>query len=56
MTNYERVKSMTVHELAKFITQPINGCMKCRLRYKECDGTVSCIKAHERWLKKQYKE
>jgi hypothetical protein len=58
MTNYEKIKSMSIEEMAYFIDKLnyINGiCEHCEYQYKDC-STISCISALEQWLKSEVEE
>lgn len=51
MTNYEKIKSMDISELAKFIDKNIS-CLDC-LAYQICDDFPDslCVDIIEEWLK-----
>lgn len=49
MTNYERIKSMSIDEMAKFICQQPHPCKWCDLAHNPyiCSEAV---KIHKQWL------
>lgn len=51
MTNYEKIKSMDIIELSRFITQ-YSSCLDC-VAFKICDNfpNLDCIEIIEKWLK-----
>lgn len=52
MTNYEKIKSMDISELSKFINQN-SSCLDC-MACKICDDfpNLSCEEIIEEWLKR----
>lgn len=53
MTNYEKIKSMDISELSKFINQN-SSCLDC-MAYKICDDfpNLNCDEIIEEWLKEE---
>lgn len=51
MTNYEKIKSLDISELAKFINQNVS-CLDC-MAYRICDDfpSLTCDEIIEKWLK-----
>jgi len=55
MTNFERIKNMTVDELAKELyKEDCNSCPCDKYDYKECyqnnSEDMSCVEIIKRWL------
>ena len=56
MTNYERIKNMSVEEMASFLSASNYGeCECCPMNYKDCDcsGTDSEV---EKWLESEWEQ
>ena len=52
MTNYDRIKSMSVEEMAEFIermTEYLEICTVCPA-YKMCDTHIKCGENIKQWL------
>lgn len=57
MTNYEKIKNMSIDEMAKFLDELTerccnNSCKDCPL----CDGIYCCANEFEYWLNSEVKE
>ena len=53
MTNFERIKNMTVDELAEELyKEDCNSCPCDKYDYEDCyqDNSISCVKIIKRWL------
>jgi hypothetical protein len=55
MTNYERIKNMSVEELAQTLfNHQFGHCSVCAFKNKECSGNyfddLSCIFGIKKWL------
>ena len=51
MTNYERIKAMSVDEMAYFFAEmKPKGCGLCMGAYMGCIRQVSCIQSIKEWL------
>ena len=58
MTNYERIKSMSVEEMAEFIekmTEHLEICTRCPA-YKMCDTHIKCGENIKQWLLQEVSE
>ena len=44
MTNYEKLRNMTVAELADWITQHID-CTLCPVSHQICTASLTCVQA-----------
>ena len=55
MTNHERIKQMTVEELAEFIDDRVSDCDGCPARV-ECKLAERCDKVMEIWLNSEVTE
>ena len=55
MTNLERIKNMTVAELAEWLEE-ISPCKCCVRRNKRACGGVSCRLGIKRWLEQEAAE
>ena len=53
MTNFEKIKSMSVKEMAEFIFDNYR-CRKCACANNNCDG--KCKLGIAKWLKKEVSE
>lgn len=52
MTNYEKIKNMSVKELAEFIYgTAINDCEYCC--NGKCDDKNYCLDGHKQWLESE---
>lgn len=51
MTNYERIKAMSVDEMAVFLIDNEHDCQQCRF-IEQCvsDWVISCEKRFKDWL------
>lgn len=67
MTNYERIKNMSVEEMAEFINHETDGICGCchpdiRFRYevehngRNCYQDNVCIKGIKKWLEEESKK
>ena len=54
-TNYERIKNMTVDEMAKCISETSN-CGKCTLADFDLACHCECFKGVKQWLLEEYKD
>ena len=55
MTNYDRIKSMSVEEMAEFIerkTEDLEICTHCPA-YKMCDTHIKCGENIKQWLEQE---
>lgn len=55
MTNFEKIKNMSVEELAKKIWLHIN-CADCPIKVKCFPSRKKCVEVWEQWLKSEVKE
>lgn len=58
LTNYERIKNMSVDEMAGEITSKIDDCPDC-ICYSQCDGyenNNTCISKIKQWLESEVEE
>ena len=54
MTNYEKIKNMTIDEMSKLLCHRDRDCKNC-----PCDNTYYCnkeIKMFKKWLESEAKE
>ena len=49
MTNYERIKNMTIDEMARFLCQQGTPCKRCDLAHKPCICS-DAVEIHKKWL------
>ena len=64
MTQYERIMSMELSELAEFFVQHDDAdscCRNCGIKafcewYVNRNGAVDCVEAYEAWLKSEVDE
>ena len=51
MNNYEKIKQMTVEEMAEYIDS-FDACNYCNIGFEECvrTDTKPCIEANKKWL------
>ena len=57
-TNYDRIKSMSVEEMAEFIermTEHLEICTRCPA-YKMCDTHIKCGENIKQWLLQEVSE
>ena len=54
MTNYEKIKAMTIDEMAEFLTKiTANYCIYCPLQ-KNCENQdISCRGSIQQWLESE---
>lgn len=51
MTNYEKIKSLTIDEMARFFCKGEFGCMHCT--YEDFpDGCEKEVNRHKKWLER----
>jgi len=51
MTNYERIKNMTINELAEeLFKENCDSCPCDKYDYKDNLKSISCVKIIKRWL------
>ena len=58
MNNYDRIKSMSVEEMAEFIermTEHLEICTRCPA-YKMCDAHIKCGENIKQWLLQEVSE
>lgn len=56
MTNFERIKNMTVEEMAEFIAYYL-GCNNCIYDQSICpDDKNACLKGTQKWLESEAEE
>lgn len=56
MTNYERIKNMSVEEMAKYFADTKGLCFSCEI-FKFCQkGFGDCEQTHLDWLNKEVEE
>ena len=57
MTNYEKIKAMSVEEMAKFIFMRIHTCEKCPAS-KLCEENIQelCVVLMEKWILQEAEE
>jgi hypothetical protein len=57
MNNYEKIKQMTVEEMAVYMDS-FNVCNYCNIGFEECvrAGTEPCIEANKKWLLQEVEE
>ena len=48
-TNYDRIKSMSLEEMADLLYNEDLPCISCML-YDECEGTDNCKEKIKQWL------
>ena len=49
MTNYDRIKSISVEEMAELLYNEDLPCISC-MAYDECEGTDNCKETIKQWL------
>jgi hypothetical protein len=54
-TNYEKIKNMTVDEMAEYISKTPN-CGKCTLAELDLACHCECSKGIKQWLLEEYKD
>ena len=52
MTNYEKIKDMSIEELAKFLAGKFE-CLECPCSGKFCDMPFDCDKSFHEWLESE---
>lgn len=56
MTNFEKIKAMSIEEAANFFNDLCSGCEYC-LAEEVCTSDIrSCGKVFEKWLKSEVSE
>ena len=55
MTNFEKIKNMSVEELAKIIWLYMN-CRDCPIKTKCFPSQQTCVEVWEQWLKSEVEE
>ena len=55
MTNYDRIKSMSVEEMVNILYNEDLPCISC-MAYDECDGTNNCQEKIKQWLLQEVKD
>lgn len=50
MTNYERIKAMSVDEMAEMLSE-VTDCYWCRAKVRNCEG--HCHEFIRRWLESE---
>ena len=53
MTNYEKIKSISIEEMAKLLCDNTN-CRKCKF-YNTCGGADVRVNGFRRWLESEVK-
>ena len=59
MTNYEKIKAMSVEEMANYISDSVSVCEDCpAYRAETCDGLISrsCEEELAKWILQEAKE
>lgn len=59
MTNFEKIKNMSVEELAKTISYEMENCIRCPLFdlcTKDSYSDIDCSGMWEQWLKSEVEE
>ena len=59
MTNYEKIKAMSVEEMANYISDSVSACEDCpAYRADTCDGMFSrmCEEELAKWLLQEAEE
>ena len=59
MTNYEKIKAMSVEEMVNYISDSLNVCEDCpAYRDETCDGLISrsCEEELAKWLLQEVEE
>ena len=59
MTNYERIKSMTIDEMAKFLRRVHSAYSDCMIELEKCkhlDIDDDCVICFKEWLETEVKE
>lgn len=56
MTNFERIKNMSVEELAQLFSEHITICGSCPIKEKCYPPGVNYTEAWEQWLKREVEE
>ncbi|MGN1153569.1 MAG: hypothetical protein ACI4S3_06035 [Candidatus Gastranaerophilaceae bacterium] len=51
MNNYEKIKNMTLDEMAEFFSN-LDNCEYCMFR-KYCSLDIKCKELHKLWLEKE---
>jgi hypothetical protein len=54
MTNFDKIKELTLEELARLIWMEDCGYCPVRCGKREKDNYVDCIDEYEQWLAKDY--
>ena len=49
MNNYERIKKMTVDEMAETLSETATNCEFCRIK-SLCNVDITCSEAYKQWL------
>ena len=55
MTNYEKIKNMTVEELARFLCFNKEPCKRCAFHSNPCLCS-DAVDVHRKWLESEVKE
>lgn len=55
MTNYEKIKAMSVEEMAEFLDTYIDDCEYCFAK-KVCGAEPSCFVTITKWLESEAEE
>lgn len=57
MTNYEKMKAMTVEEMAHKMANQCYGCGRCpAIKCCDINDTLSCEETYEKWLESEVEE
>ena len=49
MNNYEKIKNMTVDEIAEWLSNRA-GCCFCIYEFTECNEAIGCVDGIKQWL------
>ena len=57
MTNFEKIKAMSVEEMAMFLNDTTSVCLCCEYLTSCCvDGTYDCYEGTRKWLESEVEE
>lgn len=55
MNNYEKIKQMTVEEMAEFLFNNA-ACGFCIYEFDECNEAIGCVEGIKQWLLQEVEE
>lgn len=56
MTNYEKIKQMSIDEMAEFLDGLFIHCITCAFKFRDDCKNADCVLGHKQWLESEAEE